>query len=107
MGADQIIKKIIKIAEEMIIDKTNLIEGCRLLSRLSLDTDESESDFFWFIRGIDADTDDIPIGEARKKWSIQKQLEFDKQEKEYLLKKKKSIIEACQKIISYYKNRIH
>ena len=96
-------QEIVNVAEQMISGKMSLIEGCRRLRMLSFDAEESENKIFSYILGVDAETDELPIGDARKKWTLSKQKEFDTKEKEYLNLESPAIIKSCKAIATYFK----
>jgi hypothetical protein len=97
LSKEQIFKikfEIIKIADKMIKDEIDLIEGCRQITSLQSKLNNSDSAFLVF-RGIASETYDIPIGKERNTWSKESLARLDLEKKEYLVKVKRQILAAC------------
>jgi len=58
------------IAADMLDELTDYIEGSIKLSRLRFDSDlEDDKDLLVFV-AIDSETDHLPFGDVREKWSL-------------------------------------
>ncbi len=63
-------QKVARIAQDIVSNHIGVIEASRLLARLrfGVAVDQWDPDFITFV-GIDSETDDLPLGEARHHWS--------------------------------------
>ena len=93
-------KKIVKIANDILQDRLGLIEGSRKLAEFqSISELENNKDILFFV-GIDSETDYLPVGVVRKKWSksalMEKDIEIEEIENFY----RKKVEVACRRLIN-------
>jgi hypothetical protein len=94
---EQIVKiksEIIEMADKMMADQMDLIEGCRRITSLQSKLNNFD-DVFLVFRGIASETYDIPIGAERNTWSKEYLAKSDLEKKDYLRKVEKQILNAC------------
>jgi hypothetical protein len=99
--------KAIKTAEEMIVGKTGIIAGSRILSglRFELEVPEEYEEFLTFV-AIDSETDDLPVGREREFWSPEALKEKDVEIQRCEVLYRKYAIEACESIIKRWKDKV-
>lgn len=95
-------EEIIKIANEIINDQKNLIERCRLITKLIYKAGMEDDRIFDPIIAIESETDDIPLGDVRKLWDKDALKEKDKEIKEYETRNEQLIIDTCRNIVNKY-----
>jgi len=86
------------IAEKLIKDEIYFIEAIReIKDRINLIklTVEEER----LLKAIDSDTDDIPVGEVRKKWNKEALEKIDIELNDYMKEIKPDVIKICKKIL--------
>ena len=83
-------QKVASIAQGMLDGQVGIIDGSRQLARLShhIDVNEFDDDFRAFV-GIDSETDDLLVGDARQHWAVD------------ALEKKDAEIEAAEALYRY------
>lgn len=94
----QLKSEIREVALNLINDDIHFIEGIRIirdkLNYISLSDDEAN-----LIRGIDSDTDDVPVGETRKLWNKEALEKLDRELEEYILEVKPAVKDLCKRIL--------
>jgi hypothetical protein len=90
--------KIVEIATKILEDKIDLIEGCRNLVTLHYDLDVP-NDAFLFLRGVESETDYIPIGRVRDTCAPEYLARVDREKEQYLTSAKNDILNACKQIL--------
>ena len=61
--------KIVATSRRILSGELGIVAGARQLSGLRLDVDaERDADFIFFV-GVDSETDHLPVGEVRSRWS--------------------------------------
>src|SRR5262245_34446853 len=61
--------KIVATAQRILSAEVGIVAGARQLSRLRFDVGaEHDADFIFFV-GVDSETDHLPVGEVRSRWS--------------------------------------
>jgi hypothetical protein len=87
-----------ELASKLLNDEIYFVEGVRnikdRLHTISLDDDDIN-----LFRGIDSDTDDVPVGDTRKLWSADALRKIDDEIVDYIDKVKPQVKEVCKKII--------
>jgi len=87
-----------EVALKLINDEIDFVEGIRAiidrLNAISLDDDDLN-----LFRGIDSNTDDVPVGETRKSWNKESLRQLDDELFSYIEKVKPQVKLACKKII--------
>ncbi len=59
-------KEIIKISQEMLDSKLNLISGCRIITGLTCNVDSPQDDIYLPFISVDSQTDHYPLGKVRE-----------------------------------------
>lgn len=96
----QIKTKIIEIANKIINDKIDLLDGCRKLVYLQQKLEKPPLAFL-VLRGVESETEIFPIAQAeREQWASEALLRLDKEKNEYISLVKEQMVEACREIIS-------
>lgn len=102
MEREEYIKKIKSELKELALKLINneiyFIEGIRAVKdRLDvIILDDEDINLF---RGIDSDTDDVPVGENRKLWNKESLQKIDDELVGYIDNIKPRVYEVCRKII--------
>lgn len=92
-------KQTIYIAENIINNNINIIEGVKKINSLICQLGVSENEKYVIFKAIDSETDDVPVGEARKHWNKDALIRIDEEVKSYINKIKKPVIESCKELV--------
>ena len=97
------IEKVVETAKGIISGEIGVIEGSRKLSSLRFDvTDvDHDPDFIPFV-AIDSESDHIPLGSVRDRWSETGIAKMDLERKETEDHYRKWAIEASEKLLERY-----
>jgi hypothetical protein len=98
-------KRIIDVAGSMIEGKVDLIEGCRLISKLRMRFPNPfcNDKVFHIFMAVDSDTDDFVFGEYRKQCDPKYLEEVDRKKNEYAAESRNDIIKGCSALIDFLK----
>ena len=91
--------EVIRIAKEMLNDNLNLILGCRYISGLRLDTDNSNDDIYLVFRAVSSETDHFIFGNVRELCSVDSLKRKDLEQENYLKLERDNIRNACINLI--------
>jgi hypothetical protein len=91
-------EKIRTIAESIVNGEIGIVEGVRILVQNQNALGLPEQDVLTLI-GIESETDDIPIGEIRLRWSDTALKEKDAEKDLYEEKVKDQVVTICKKMI--------
>jgi Protein of unknown function (DUF2489) len=94
--------QLVSVARAMLEGQLDLIDGVRRLTKLRLDMPDPEWDAFDGIRGVESETDDLPIGEERAFWNTKALAEKDADRQEYVEKVRRAVLEACARIVDRF-----
>jgi hypothetical protein len=97
----QIRREIARVASCVLAGDMAPPEGCREIARLRTGLAEPEMDdpdLLVFV-GVDSELDDVPFGEARRRWAPEALVEKDKQTAEYLEQVRDRLLRACQSLV--------
>lgn len=94
--------ELVKLANTMLADNINLIEGIRQICGLRFAVADPENEVFLAIRGIESETDTFPLGQARSNYSREYLQRMDVEMQGYLAESKNDILQACQKIVQTF-----
>lgn len=92
--------ELIKTARAMLTEELGLLEGCRKIAALRLETPDVESPLFDTFRAVASETDHLPIGDVRKLASSAHLRRADQEASEYLMRATPRILSACESLIS-------
>jgi hypothetical protein len=90
------------LARKMISSEVNLIEGSREISRLRYDAGNPDDELYLVFRGVDSETDHLPLGEVRKRASQKHLRRADAEMDAYISAARDGILAACWKIIKAF-----
>lgn len=99
------INEVIAIAEAIIEERIDLIEGSRKLSEIRHWVSESENPLFHVFIAVSSETDDIPFREARSRFSKDYLEKIDMEVKLYLDEVRPQVIRGCKSLISYFSTK--
>lgn len=94
--------ELVLLAQDMLSDKVNLIEGVRKICSLRFAIADPENDVFIPFRAIESETDHYPLGKARIICSEDYLRRVDDQIESYLENTKQVIFDGCRDIIRLY-----
>jgi len=97
--------KLVKVARSMLDGKTDLLIGVRQINRLRAGVRDPDAEIFDTIRGVESETDDLPIGAERSLWSVDALAEKDAIRDRYIEEVRDAILMTCQKIIEEFTQR--
>lgn len=89
----------LEIARGMLDESISLIEGCRSLVRLRADAEIPPSETLNVFVGVESETDDYPVGNARSEYAPELLARLDGEASKYLSQVRPVVIEACGEII--------
>jgi hypothetical protein len=92
------IKTALEVAKQIIDKEISIVEGCRTLTNLRLNIDP-DNEIFLLFRGVSSETDDYPLGEARKYWDEKALAKLDTEIKEYENRIREDVNKACWHLI--------
>ena len=98
---DRLISEIVNLANEILEERIDIIEGCRRLSVLRYRIDGYNDEFPPF-RGVASETDDFPIGEERNTWSSEALARMDSEREAYVIQIRKPVMQACKRLIEIF-----
>ena len=100
------VERVIEIARGMISGQISIVEGSRQLALLSPEVTgkDLDPDFVPFI-GIDSESDHIPLGEVRERWSKEGLERMDAEQREIEDHHRTWAIEASHKLLERYAGR--
>lgn len=96
-------EKIIRIANDILENRIGIIKGARELDRFQFEYNLENNKSLLFFVGISSETDHLPVGEERVKWSKDTLLEKDKEIKEIEDYYRNSALLACKELIKFLK----
>jgi len=94
--------ELITVAEAMVEEKMNLIEGVRKIAALRHHIENADDAMFMPIRAIESETDHFAIGAARAGYDPDYLKRLDEDMARYLLDAKQDILNACRGIVERY-----
>ncbi len=95
--------KIVSIANKMLNNNINLVDGCRQISRLRFNSDNPNDDVFNIFVLVSSDTEDVPLDEnVRKNFGSDYLKEKEAELNSYLDEMKGRILEDCRKVIEKF-----
>lgn len=97
--------KIISLCDDILLEKINLLDGCRKISSLSWDLNERENEIFYPFIAIDSSTDHLPLGEMRQRCSASFLEKADIEINECIQDSQPSIFLACRELIAYMESQ--
>ena len=100
---DKLKSELLDAATKLINDEIYFIEGIRIIkSRLELvKLDDDDINLF---RGIDSETDDVPVGDTRKLWNKEALKKVDDELIDYINQEKTQVVKVCKKILKQLSN---
>ncbi|HEV3091791.1 MAG TPA: DUF2489 domain-containing protein [Candidatus Cybelea sp.] len=94
--------QLVSVARAMLEGQLDLVAGVRRLMKLLLDMPDPEWDAFDVIRGVESETDDLPVGEERALWNSKALAEKDIVRQDYEEKVRPVVLEACTRIVERF-----
>lgn len=94
--------ELVSVARAILEGRLDLVEGVRQLTKLRFSTLEPDLELFDVIRGVESETDDLPIGEDRKFWNSKALAEKDTIRDEYIARTRPAVLDACAKIVDRF-----
>jgi len=85
-------------------NKLDLVEDVRRILSLAEKAGISDDDLFLPIKGIESQTDHIPVGDVRKQFNESYLKELDKEQEELTIEFKDQLIDASKKILNKLEN---
>lgn len=94
--------EIIALANSMLNDEINLIEGARKLCALRFVSGDPENEVFMPIRAVESETDHFPFGELRSRFAPDYLQRLDIEMDNYIKSAREDILNACREILRVY-----
>jgi hypothetical protein len=94
--------QLVGIAQAMLDGHLELIDGVRRLTKLRANMSEMDRAGFDVIRGVESETDHLPITEERALWNSKAFAEKDAIRREYVEKVRPVVLEACARIVERF-----
>jgi hypothetical protein len=95
-------KDIVSVAKGILARQIGIVEGCRKLVALSEYMDERDEYPWLGIRGVESETDDLPLGEQRSLWNKEALEQIETSVAAYVKKEEAGIFDDCRKLIELY-----
>jgi hypothetical protein len=94
--------KIAALAQRMLAGEIGIAEGSGELAAWRFDVGaDNDPDFIFFV-GMDSETDDLPIGSARRHWNPEALRAKDAELAAYEAKVREEAFEICRRLIRRY-----
>ena len=94
--------KIVATAQRILSGELGIVAGARQLSGLRFDVGaEHEADFIFFV-GVDSETDHLPVGGVRSRWSSDALKAKDEELQIYETSVRDKAFRVCQSLIQRY-----
>jgi hypothetical protein len=94
--------KIVAICEAVLAEEIGIIAASRHLSALGLKLFDGHHEDFITFRGVDSETDHLPVDIERKNWSAEALKRKDEEIAEAEALYKNDVIAACRKLIERF-----
>ena len=94
--------KIVAICEAAVAEEINIISASRRLTALGLRLFDGHHEDFNTFRGVDSETDHLPVDTERKNWSAEALKRKDEEIAEAEAIYKKDVTAACWKLIERF-----
>ena len=97
-------EEIVRVARRIVAREIDPVLGCRLIVRLQgpLSDEQRQDQDLLTVVGIESETDQFPLGEARSQWDPEALANQDRQRAEYLGNIETALFEACRSIIEKF-----
>lgn len=95
-------QQIVNVARRILNGSTGIVAGARELSRLRHPSHEKTDEDILVFVGIDSETDDLPLGDARRYWNAEALKKTDAELTEYEARVREQALQACRNLISRY-----
>lgn len=92
------------IAERIMMNEADAIEGCRLILSLLDKIEFPHNDVYLFFIGIVSQTDDIPRGDYRNTCAEQFLKTKDREANEFVSQVRSTLVQNCQELINFLNN---
>jgi len=94
--------KIVAVAKSILSGELGIVMGARQLVPWRLDVDaENDPDFTFFV-GVDSETDHLPVGEVRSRWSPDALKAKDDELRTFEAAVRDRAFRACESLIQKY-----
>ena len=94
--------KIVAICEAVLAEEIGIIAASRYLSALGLKLFDGHHEDFNTFRGVDSETDHLPVDIERKNWGAEALKRKDEEIAEAEALYKNDVIAACRKLIERF-----
>ena len=94
--------ELLAVANAILYEQINLLDGVRKINVLRYEIGDAENEVFLPIQGIDSETDNFPLGAARRNWAADSLEKVDAEMESYLLEVKKNIFQSCLEIVQVF-----
>lgn len=95
-------EKMTLLARDILNDKIDPVEGCRIMCNLADSLGDLNNEIFRVFQAIESETDHFLIGSVREYCDPEYLKRIDREKHEYLVDMKKYIFDECQKIIDQF-----
>jgi hypothetical protein len=95
-------RKIVATAQRVLSGDLSVIAGARQLSGLRFDVNAERDPDFIFFSGVDSETDHLPVGEVRSRWSADTLKAKDKELQAYEASVRDKAFEVCRRLVQRY-----
>jgi hypothetical protein len=95
-------RELVDVASAMLKSDTDLIHGVRQTCRLRFEIQDPDNPVFPALRGVESETDSLPIGPSRSAASATYLQRADAEMQQYPDEAKPAILNACHDIIKMF-----
>ena len=92
----------VEVASRILEGSIGLTEGIRNLLLFQKEMGRAKDPEFLFFAGIASETDDFPVGDARKNWNEIALKQKDADLKEYEDRIRPTVLDACRRFVQKY-----
>ena len=95
-------RKIVAAAKSMLSGELGIVAGARQLAPWRFDVGAEHDPDFTFFVGVDSETDHIPLGEVRSRWSVEALKAKDEELRTFEASVRDRALGVCQSLIQKY-----
>lgn len=96
-------REVVATARGVLDGSIGIVEGARLLARISFELGADDDEPFVSFQDIDSETDDYPTGDARSRWNTASLAREDAKRARYEAEIREAVEEDCRTLIARYK----
>jgi hypothetical protein len=94
--------KVVAVAKSILSGELGIVAGARQLARWRFDVGAEHDPDFTFFVGVDSETDHLPVGEVRSRWSPEALKAKDEDLRTFEASVRDRALRVCESLIQKY-----